>query len=254
MTAMLAAGRYKKMNERAATGAMGQRQEGLTNAKKELQPYVDYGKQGMERQNRLFNDPSYLEQTGGYKFAMDQGLKATTAARSNTSIFSGETMKALTDYAAGLASQTYDAEWNRFQKQIDIGAGASQSAAEIEAAKGEAGARMFDQRAAWVAGEQGFHQQISGQWSSAFASASASSAMMCWVAEELYGVDDEKTHVVRAYTTKHLEDDSVIGQFCRVYNVNGKEWAQRVKHDPKAREDARVIWDQLYAAALEENA
>ena len=101
---------------------------------------------------------------------MDQGLKGTTAARSNTSIFSGETLKALTEYAAGLASQEYGKEWDRFQKGIDTGAQASGMIAEIEAGKGEASARASDQMAAYWAGHEGTSRQFNSAWNSALAS------------------------------------------------------------------------------------
>jgi len=165
----------KRYNEGKASEARIARVGGLTSAKEEIQPYIDYGKTSMERQNRLFTDPSYLQETGGYKFALDQGLKGTTAARSNTSIFSGETLKALTEYAAGLASQEYSKEWDRFQKGIDTGMVASTTGAEIEAGIGEARAREYDQMAAWYAGQESFGRQIAGQWSGAFASSTASS-------------------------------------------------------------------------------
>lgn len=154
----------------------------LEEARGSLKEYRDYGKQSIDRQNRLFNDPSYLENTGGYKFTLDQGLKGTTAARSRTSIFSGETLKALTEYAAGLAQQTYSQEWDRFQQGINTGMAAEKqygdlttTSAEIEAGIGEARARYHDQNAANLAGEIGFGRQIFGQWSSAFASSTASS-------------------------------------------------------------------------------
>lgn len=165
----------KKYNEAQANEAERARLAGLGKAKAELQPYIDYGKTSMERQNRLFTDPSYLQETGGYKFVQEQGLKGTTAARSNTSIFSGETLKALTEYSAGLASQEYSKEWDRFQKGIDVGMSASTTGAEIEAGMGEASARRADQMAAWYAGQESFGRQIAGQWSGAFASSTAGS-------------------------------------------------------------------------------
>lgn len=172
-----------------AKNASEDRVQGLQNAEGRireaqagLKEYRDYGKESIERQNRLFSDPSYLENTGGYKFTLEQGLKGTTAARSRTSIFSGETLKALTEYAAGLAQQTYSQEWDRFQNGINTGLAAekqygdlSTTSAEIQAGIGEARAREHDQNAANLAGEIGFGRQIFGQWSSAFASSTASS-------------------------------------------------------------------------------
>lgn len=252
MTAMLAAPRYKHMQDRAGAGAARERKEGLAKAKAEVQPYVEYGKTAMERQNRLFADPSYLQETGGYKFTMDQGLKGTTAARSRSSIFSGETLKALTEYSAGLASQEYEKEWQRFQQGIDTGLGASTTAAEIEAGIGEAGARQFDQRAAWAAGYEGFHRQISGQWSGEFAKISAQATASCWVAEVLYGKYANKTLTTRAFVKKHMQDKTPLGAFCRMYSKYGKTWANWVKKSKMLRALAKPIWDRLYKMAIKE--
>lgn len=168
--------RDKQASERAAAGAMYERKKGLEAARREMEPYSQYGRDSLERMNRLFADPSYIEELPGYQFKLQQGLKGTTAARSRTSIFSGETLKALTEYASGLASQEYQAEWNRLQEGIKTGGAASGTVAEIEAAKGEAGARYFDQKTAWIGAQRAFGGQIFGQWSGAFASATASYA------------------------------------------------------------------------------
>lgn len=154
----------------------------IEGAREGFEPYRQYGRESLERMNRLFADPSYLESLPGYQFTLQQGLKGTTAQRSRSSIFSGETLKALTEYAGGLAQQTYGDEWKRIQAGIETGMGAekgymdaSTTLAEIQAAQGEAKARRFDQYAAAFAGEQSFGRQIFGQWSGAFASATASS-------------------------------------------------------------------------------
>ena len=171
-----------RVAEEARTAGLREAEGKITEAQGGLKGYRDYGNQSLQRQERLFNDPSYLENTGGYKFAMDQGLKGTTAARSRSSIFSGETLKALTEYASGLASQTYKDEWQRLQTGIQTGMQAEKqyedlatTSAEISAGVGEAKARRADQMAAWYAGQEGFGRQIAGQWSGAFAGMTTSS-------------------------------------------------------------------------------
>jgi hypothetical protein len=161
---------YAPKQKKYAGRASEYRVRGLNKAKATMKPYQEYGQQSMDRQNKLFNDPSYLQETGGYKFALDQGLKGTTAARSNTSIFSGETLKALTEYASGLASQEYGKEWDRFQKGIDTGANASGTIAEIEAGKGEARARGEDQMAAYWAGHENTSRAFNKSWNDGLAS------------------------------------------------------------------------------------
>lgn len=174
-------------NKRASTSAEASRISGLNAARTDVekgiagyQGYIDYGNQSLERMNRLFTNPSYIEQTPGYQFSLEQGLKGTTALRSKTSIFSGQTLKALTDYASGLASKTFNDTWNQLQTGINTGMTAQQGVmtgqttlAEIAAGKGEAAARQKDQMSAWYAGQEGFGRQIAGQWSGAFAGAIA---------------------------------------------------------------------------------
>lgn len=188
--ALLQIGMSKVFGQKKAKQAMQARLAGLQEAQagiKEAQGrwsgYQQYGQESLGRMNRLFQDPSYIEQLPGYQFTLSQGLKGTTAARSRTSIFSGETLKALTEYAAGLASQQYGEEWKRIQSGIETGFGAEQqysnlatTSAEISAGMGEARARRADQEAAWAAGQESFGRQIFGQWSGAFASATAGKA------------------------------------------------------------------------------
>jgi len=176
--------RYAPMQKKYARAARQDRVMGLDKAAEQisgaqagLQGYRDYGNLSLQRQERLFNDPSYLEQTGGYKFALDQGLKGTTAARSRSSIFSGETLKALTEYASGLASQTYDAEWKRLQTGIETGMNAEKqygdlaaTGAEIQAGKGEAGARFQDTMAAYWSGFENTSRAFNKSWNDGLAS------------------------------------------------------------------------------------
>jgi hypothetical protein len=175
---------YAPKQKKYASRAMEARYEGLGNAAAQisdaqggLKGYREYGNKSLQRQERLFNDPSYLEQTGGYKFAMDQGLKGTTAARSRSSIFSGETLKALTEYSAGLASQTYDAEWKRLQEGINTGMDAEKrygdlatTGAEIQAGRGEAGARFQETMASYWAGYENTSRAFNKSWNDGLAS------------------------------------------------------------------------------------
>lgn len=81
-----------------------------------LDPFVQEGKMGMGLLNqkinyltRAFNPTqAQLEATPGYKFALDQGLKATqnSAAARGLGI-SGAALKGAADYATGLANNTY---------------------------------------------------------------------------------------------------------------------------------------------------
>jgi hypothetical protein len=74
----------------------------------------------------------------------------------------------------------------------------------------------------------------------------------CWVAEELYGKDHEKTLTVRRYVHKHKNDNSKLGEFMRAYIERGLEWAQEIKSDLNLRELARKAWDELFVIARKE--
>ena len=75
----------------------------------------------------------------------------------------------------------------------------------------------------------------------------------CWVAEELYGVDSEKTHTLRKFMQKHMREDSYIGKFARLYSVKGKEWAKMIKSNLPQRKSFRKLYDGFYNLSLTEN-
>ncbi|MAG28071.1 hypothetical protein CMI47_21305, partial [Candidatus Pacearchaeota archaeon] len=65
------------------------------------------------------------------------------------------------------------------------------------------------------------------------------SLMVCWVAEELYGKDDYRTHLARLYANTH---DS---WFLRAYQKYGVEWANWLKRHTWAKPLVRPIWDRM---------
>jgi hypothetical protein len=84
-----------------------------------------------------------------------------------------------------------------------------------------------------------------GQVSPGNAAALAQIAQMggmaaCWVAEELYGVDDERTHLARYYV---LNTDN---WFNRLYTKRGKSWAKFIKKYPFLKPIVQPIWDNMY--------
>lgn len=90
-------------------------------AQQDLSPYMDLGKQGesdlSSRLNELTSpismNESDLEQTPGYQFNLNQGLKSvqnSAAARGLGS--SGAAMKGAASYATGLADSTYQNQFN----------------------------------------------------------------------------------------------------------------------------------------------
>lgn len=90
--------------------------------------------------------------------------------------------------------------------------------------------------------------------SSGSGSSSSSSSYFsgCWVAEELYGKENEKTHRIRAFCVKHLNDNTGLGEFCRSYRENGKTWAEEIRHNKIFRSTAKAMWDLLDGLAKQE--
>jgi hypothetical protein len=82
-----------------------------------LQPYIDNGTAASNKYTNLtqagFNfNPSDLQNTPGYQFALQQGLKGTNAAASAAgTLGSGGNLKAAANYATGLASTTYQQQY-----------------------------------------------------------------------------------------------------------------------------------------------
>lgn len=103
-----------------------------------LSPFIsagtNIGEKGIE--NLLNGDPSkisaYLEKLPGYKFTLDQGLKSVQngfAAQGLGS--SGAAMRGGADYAAGLASQTYQSLFKNFLDTAQLGEQAGSSLAGV---------------------------------------------------------------------------------------------------------------------------
>lgn len=88
------------------------------------QPIAPY--QGL---NYRYFEPSMreLENTPGYRFALDQGLKATTNRLAAAGLGgSGVQAQALTDYATGRASQTYQQQFENALKEFTTDVGSRQ--------------------------------------------------------------------------------------------------------------------------------
>lgn len=65
-------------------------------------------------QQKFAFDPANLDQTPGYQFALQQGLKGTNNALASQGLgLSGAQAKGLSTFATGLADQTYGDQYNR---------------------------------------------------------------------------------------------------------------------------------------------
>lgn len=89
---------------------------------------------GVNRNGIKTNPTAALEATPGYQFRMDESLKAAQrSAAARGTLASGGTMKALTRYASGIASD----EYNNYSNRLAALAGVGQSATGSTAAAGE---------------------------------------------------------------------------------------------------------------------
>jgi hypothetical protein len=84
-------------------------------AKANYQPYTELGQQGIAGLGNLSSNPSSaLQADPGYQFRLDQGMQALQrSAAARGGLLSGGTLKGLTDYSQGQASQEFGNAWNR---------------------------------------------------------------------------------------------------------------------------------------------
>ena len=91
--------------------------------------------------------------------------------------------------------------------------------------------------------------QLLGDVLGAAGTVGSAALLACWVAEALYGEDDERTLATRRFVLRHAEDQDALGEFIRHYISDGKEWAKMVRDDEGVRSMARAVWDLLYDMA-----
>lgn len=140
-----------KASEKAAKIASRTQMQMFEETKKLLAPYVNWGTEGIEQLKSAMPyltsrfDPTMeqLQQTPGYQFALDQGLKATQNGYAAKGLgVSGSALKGAADYATGLASQTYQQQFqndlaqkgqifNMLLNPVQIGAGAASGQGQL---------------------------------------------------------------------------------------------------------------------------
>jgi len=99
-------------------------QGGMSLGLDQLSPYAALGGEGIEafnaNKNLLMNplvmDQEALEKTPGYQFALNQGLRAQQQSATTRGLgLSGAQLKGASEFATGLADQTYG---NQFQREL----------------------------------------------------------------------------------------------------------------------------------------
>jgi hypothetical protein len=97
-----------------------------------------------DRLRSLYEDPGRITDTPGYQFTLQQGLQGTERAASAQGLMgSGNLLASLTEYAAGLASQTWGQEIDRLSTLSGATTGSPGAAAEATMAGGAAKASWY---------------------------------------------------------------------------------------------------------------
>lgn len=99
---------YKQWNDAGKYIDMGKQ------ASEQADPFGRYRRGYGDQLQHLYEDPSAIENTPGYKFALNQALDSTQSRLRAQGLSGGSAMqKSLTDEASGMAAQTWDKEANR---------------------------------------------------------------------------------------------------------------------------------------------
>jgi hypothetical protein len=108
--------KLEKTNQDSAVGAQNTALSNITAAE---QPYQELGATSSDNLAKMlatgFHAPTLAEAeaTPGYQFTLEQGTRAINQnAAANGTLMTGNTGKALTDYGQGLASTTYNQDFN----------------------------------------------------------------------------------------------------------------------------------------------
>jgi hypothetical protein len=76
----------------------------------------------------------------------------------------------------------------------------------------------------------------------------------CWIAEALYGVDDPRTHLLRAWVTAVYDERRPGWMFVALYRVFGQATARLITHGVLPRGLFQPLFDALVEKALAESA
>ena len=113
-----------RAQQQGVAGANAAQLQGYTDSSQALQPYSQAGLNGLNNLTSAMPgltanfDPSNLQNTPGYQFALNQGLNAINSSASARGLLnSGGTMASLNNYAQNAAGQQYQNAFNNYQAQ-----------------------------------------------------------------------------------------------------------------------------------------
>ena len=76
----------------------------------------------------------------------------------------------------------------------------------------------------------------------------------CWIAEQLYGVDDPRTWLLRAWLARVYDERGRGWRFVALYNQYGLKTAQAIARGYLPRAPFRVVFDALVERAFDASA
>lgn len=164
------AGEFKKHRNRSLAEE-ARAQEEMRRAYEEAmgyqRPWYDYGQNALTRFQTWEQDPNAITSDPSYQWRLKQGTEALeNSAAARGGLLSGNTGRALTDYAQNTASKEYQNEFNRWLQRLGIGQNASSNMSNIAMGRGNAlgnliqrgsenmWKRVVDQSNMTLAGEQ----------------------------------------------------------------------------------------------------
>ena len=76
----------------------------------------------------------------------------------------------------------------------------------------------------------------------------------CWIAEQLYGVDDPRTWLLRAWLARIYDERGRGWRFVALYNQYGFKTAQAIARGYLPRTPFRIVFDALVERAFDASA
>lgn len=113
---------------------------------------------------------------------------------------------------------------------------------------GGTGQNTFENIVTVDPGSEGFL----GNFFSSAGSAAGKAVFSCWVAMVLYGFNSSITHTIRAFVSRHKNDNSPLGNFMRNYLKYGKQWAILLLTGKLPWYSMKLLWNTFYHLALQE--
>lgn len=204
-------------------------------------------------------DTSVGAKTAGQIFGQDlYGLQNQAQNSMNQyMMMNPEIQAALSPQALAQGVQATDnantTQWNNWLNNLtNLATG---SAANTGNAMGSAMEAAINAQNANASGSNSIFGSLLGAGSSlagAGLTAAAIAGGFCYVAEELYGKEDDKTKLIRGFCGKHVNDEGFLGDFLKLYKENGRRWANEIKHNDEMRRSAYIVWGTLYDLAKED--